>query len=105
MNDTNKGETVENWRENSKKSKKSSKSKTKFEERENEKETLSDLIFSEECEISPETILIKEIKTSNNKYLYKKYLNIKIIKTKKRRKRNVEIFYWKRWYIYIYNFF
>ena len=32
MNDTNKGETVENWREKSKKSKKSSKPKTKFEE-------------------------------------------------------------------------
>ena len=53
----------------------------------NEKETLSDLIFSEECEISPETILIKEIKTSNNKYLYKKYLNIKVIKIKKKKKK------------------
>ena len=94
MSDTNKGETVEKEGEKSKKSKKSSKSKTKFEEREiyfiisyprNEKETPSDLVFLEECEISPETIFTKEIKTSNNKYLYKKYLNIKIIKIKKKK--------------------
>ena len=92
MSDNNKGETAENEGEKSKKSKKSSKSKTKFEEREiyfiisyprNEKETPSDLVFLEECEISPETIFIKEIKTSNNKYLYKKVFKYKNNRDKK----------------------
>ena len=89
MSDKTKGETVEKER----RSKNSLKSKTKSEEREiyfiifypwNEKETSSDLIFSEDCEIPPETILIKEIKTSNNKDHIKKHLNIKIIKIKKK---------------------
>ena len=82
MSDKTKGETVEKER----RSKNSLKSKTKSEEREiyfiifypwNEKETPSDLIFSEDCEIPPETILIKEIKTSNNKFLYKKVFKYK----------------------------
>ena len=94
MSDKTKGETVEKER----RSKNSLKSKTKSEEREiyfiifypwNEKETPSDLIFSEDCEIPPETILIKEIKTSNNKDHTKKHLNIKIIKIKQKIKINI----------------
>ena len=110
MSDNNKGETAENEGEKSKKSKKSSKSKTKFEEREiyfiifyqrNEKETLSDLIFSEECEISPETILIKEIKTSNNKFLYKKVFKYKNNKDKKEEKEMLRFSIGKMIHIYI----
>ena len=109
MSDTTKGETVEKER----RSKNSLKSKTKSEEREiyfnifypwNEKETPSDLIFSEDCEIPPETILIKEIKTSNNKFLYKKVFKYKNNKDKTEDKNKYIIsFKFKRKIIYIWS--
>lgn len=109
MSDKTKGETVEKER----RSKNSLKSKTKSEEREiyfiifypwNEKETPSDLIFSEDCEIPPETILIKEIKTSNNKFLYKKVFKYKNNKDKTEDKNKYIIsFKFKRKIIYIWS--
>ena len=109
MSDKTKGETVEKER----RSKNSLKSKTKSEEREiyfiifypwNEKETSSDLIFSEDCEIPPETILIKEIKTSNNKYLYKKVFKYKNNKDKTEDKNKYIIsFKFKRKIIYVWS--
>ena len=41
-----------------------------------QKESPNDMIFSEECKIIPEVILSEEIKTSNDKYTYKKVLKI-----------------------------
>lgn len=69
-----------------KKSKKNNSSKSKGEEREiyfmiyyqrNQKENQSDFTFSEECDISPTKILDKEVKTSNDKYIYKKVFKFK----------------------------
>ena len=106
MSDKTKGETVEKER----RSKNSLKSKTKSEEREiyfiifyqwNEKETPSDLIFSEDCEIPPETILIKEIKTSHNKFLYKKVFKYKNNKDKKEEKEMLRFSIGKMIHIYI----
>ena len=41
-----------------------------------QKESPKDMIFSKECKIIPEVILSEEIKTSNDKYTYKKVLKI-----------------------------
>ena len=109
MIDKTKGETVEKER----RSKNSLKSKTKSEEREiyfiifypwNEKEAPSDLIFSEDCKNPPETILLKEIKTSNKKYLYKKVFKYKNNKDKTEDKNKYIIsFKFKRKIIYIWS--
>ena len=78
------GETLDNEEEKNKKSKKSTKSKSKSEKGEEkdiyfiiyyqrkQKENENDLVFPEENIIKPTTILPKEIKTSNNKFAYKK---------------------------------
>ena len=90
------GETLDNEEEKNKKSKKSNKSKTKSEKGEEkdiyfiifyqlkQKENEGDLVFPEESEIKPKTILKKEIKTSNNKFVYKKVFKFKNIGAKKK---------------------
>ena len=90
------GETLDNEEEKNKKNKKSNKSKTKSEKGEEkdiyfiifyqlkQKENEGDLVFPEESEIKPKTILKKEIKTSNNKFVYKKVFKFKNIGAKKK---------------------
>lgn len=57
----------------------------------NQKENSNDFAFSEECDISPTKILDKEVKTNNNKYIYKKVFKFK--NTGNKKKRSVDIFY------------
>jgi len=92
----NKRESEEKKEENSKKKKepkKPNKNKTEnAEEKEiyfmifyprNQKEKQSDFHFSKDCNISPKIILNKEVKTDNNKYIYKKVFKFKNIGGKK----------------------
>ena len=85
-----KGETEEPKEEKPKKKKDSSKSgkskQPKGEEKEvyfiiyyqrKEKENPKELAFSESCDSIPQAILIKEVKTSTNKYAYKKVFKYK----------------------------
>ena len=83
-----------------KESSKSSKSKLEKEEEKNiyfiisytlkKKEEPKELVFSKECESTPQIILTKEIKTNNNKYAYLKVFKYKNIGGKK----NVELVYY-----------
>ena len=41
------------------------------------KENENELVFSEDCDVSPQIILSKEIKINNGKYVYKKVLKFK----------------------------
>ena len=50
----------------------------------NKKEPIEELTYSEECESKPEIILNKEIKTNNNKYVYKKVFKYKNVGAKKK---------------------
>ena len=49
-----------------------------------QKENPKELVFSEDSDITPQNILIKEIKTKNDKYVYKKVFKFKNIDGKKK---------------------
>ena len=96
---------IKSKKENTKDKKESSSSKSKTPKGEekyiyfiityklNKKEPLESLNYSEECESQPEIILNKEIKTTNNKYVYKKVFKYKNVGEKK--KVHIDFFYGK----------
>lgn len=83
---TNEGKPKKEKTKDKKESSKSSKSKSqKGEEKDiyfiisytlDKKEDPKELCFSNDCETTPQTILTKEVKTNNNKYAYKKSIQI-----------------------------
>jgi len=90
-NEISEGKTEENKEEKPKKKKDSSKSsKTKEKDiyfiifyQRKQKENENELVFSKDCDISPQIILNKDIKLNNNKYAYKKVFKFKNISGKK----------------------
>ena len=66
------------------------------------KEDLKELTFSEDCISKPEIILNEEIKTNNNKYIYKKVFKYKNVGGKK--KIQLNFFYGNEAYNYMISF-
>ena len=67
-----------------------------------QKENPKELVFSEDSDITPQNILIKEIKTKNDKYVYKKVFKFKNIDGKKNVK--LSFFFGEEEYKYIITF-
>ena len=111
-NNTNQDESEEPKEENPKKKEDNSKSgeskQPKVEEKEiyfiilyqrKQKENPKELFFSEDCDSIPQAILTKEVKTSTNKYAYKK-----VLKYKNKGEKELVFFFGQEDYKYIITF-